>query len=76
MKIEWTIRSIKHQADGSWDALLISTCGGVQCFDRVVSDDGFRWITKYRDPVREDIQDMLTQAMGCMLDQGINFVVI
>lgn len=75
MKVKWSIRSIKHHADDTWDALLVSTQDGRKVFDRVLSADGFNWKTKYHTKVRDDLQDDLTECIGDMVTHGITWVV-
>ena len=76
MKLTWSIKSIKHQPDGSWDALLVSRQGGSTFHDRVISYDGFQWVTRYHGPaVQEDVQNKLTECVGSMVEHDIRFVV-
>ena len=72
---KWSIKSIKHWPDGTWDALLIKGDGPMRTYQRVVSEDGFRWRNKYNAKVHIDVQSMLTEAIGAMLDGGITYVV-
>lgn len=75
MKIDWSIKTIKQWPDGTWDALLESTQDGRKIFDRVLSEDGYNWTTKYRKKALDEIQDELTRCMGDMVDHGIKWVV-
>lgn len=72
---EWKIKSIKHWEDGTWDALLISEQQGRNAYDRVISKDGFNWLTKFKKTVRDDVQTELTTCVGDMVNLGARVVV-
>jgi len=72
---EWSIRSIKHWPDDTWDALLIKGEGSSRSYNRVYSDDGFHWRNKYNAEPSAENQSMLTEAMGDMLDNDVTYVV-
>jgi hypothetical protein len=74
--IEWTIKSIKHWEDDTWDALLcVSRRNGWSGYDRVISTDGFNWRGKRGEVVEDRVQQMLTEAVGDMVTHGIRVVV-
>lgn len=72
---EWKVRSIKHWPDGHWDALVVINEGGRQITKRMVSEDGFQWVTNYNRKVKEEIQNDLTQCVGDMINLGARVVV-
>ena len=72
----WSIKSIKHWPDGTWDALLLKEHAGTRSYQRFISSDGFHWRSKYNVTAPDDVQDMLTTAMGSMLDQNITYFVL
>lgn len=73
-KTSWEVRSLKHWPDGSWDAFVTLRQEGVKMTKRIVSEDGFKWVTNYNAKVPEEIQEELTKCMGDMLDQNIGLV--
>lgn len=75
MKITWSIKSIKHWQDGTWDALVVSVQQGRDTYDRVLSTDAFNWRTKSGEAALDCLQDELTRAAGDMLALGAQVVV-
>jgi len=75
VKATWSIKSIKHWADGTWDAILISEQQGRTAFNRAFSKDGFNWLDKFQKPIPDAIQGELVATIGDMEMQGIRVVV-
>lgn len=75
MSTDWHIRSIKKQAGGTWDALLIAEVGGNKTYQRVFSDDGFHWSDRHWVETTSKMQIELTESVGDMEAMGIRFVV-
>jgi len=75
VKITWSIKSIKHWQDGTWDALVVSVQQGRDTYDRVLSTDAFNWRTKSGAAVVDYLQDGLTRAAGDMTALGARVVV-